>query len=210
MNYFKWMCDDKACAVIASPDAESAAAELSDREDVDVFPDDLVQIDVNEYLDLDDELSKGPWEVVKTKQVQDVDGFWTDYTLWYNYEDDLYVCVFGDKDLYLPDNGYWDWEGETLEEAEEWFDSYTGFEEEVEDIEMSQNIEAASEQTDVDYRLPWIKTKLEECLNYIDELKSEDTDIDLEMGLENVRHFIEYAIKAYEYEFNGVMPTYNK
>ena len=40
-----------------------------------------------------------------------------------------YFFMFGDKDLYDPDPAYADWECETKEEADEWFDSYNGFDE---------------------------------------------------------------------------------
>ena len=38
-----------------------------------------------------------------------------------------YVFVFGDKDIYRPEDGYFDWECETEEQAKEWFDNYSGF-----------------------------------------------------------------------------------
>lgn len=67
------------------------------------------------------------WERIDKKQVQDSDGFWTDYTLWYNSNEDRYMCIFGDDDLYNPMNAFPDFECETEEEAREWFDSYNGF-----------------------------------------------------------------------------------
>ena len=62
------------------------------------------------------------WEMLKKKDVRDFDGFWTEYTLYTNGE--LFVCIFGDSDLYTPEDSDWDWEGEDEEEAKEWFDSY--------------------------------------------------------------------------------------
>ena len=67
------------------------------------------------------------WELLRTKKVEDSDGFETDYTLYYNSFDSMYSCIFGDNDLYNPDNSEPDWEGESREEADEWFDTYTGF-----------------------------------------------------------------------------------
>lgn len=29
------------------------------------------------------------WTLIDTKSVKDSDGFWTDYTLWYNEDEDL-------------------------------------------------------------------------------------------------------------------------
>lgn len=69
------------------------------------------------------------YERVKSKLVQDSDGFYTDYT-WYKDENGYNVFVFGDSDLYLPEDGEYDWETESDEQAEEWFDSYNGFEDE--------------------------------------------------------------------------------
>ena len=66
------------------------------------------------------------WTEVDSKSVQDSDGFTTDYTM-YKDENGKYVFVFGDKDLYKPEEGYFDWEAESEAEAREWFDSYNGF-----------------------------------------------------------------------------------
>lgn len=67
------------------------------------------------------------WKVVKTKSVMDSDGFMTDYT-WYT-DGEKHIFMFGDIDVYEPDEDYADWETECEQEATEWFDSYTGFEE---------------------------------------------------------------------------------
>lgn len=67
------------------------------------------------------------WELLRTKKVEDSDGFETDYTLYYNSFDSMYSCIFGDNEVYNPDNTEPDWEGESREEADEWFDTYTGF-----------------------------------------------------------------------------------
>lgn len=69
---------------------------------------------------------------VKTKQVYDSDGFLTDYTM-YKDEDGNYIFIFGDRDLYTPDNTDPDWKIEASDKAEklsnEWFEDYEGFEE---------------------------------------------------------------------------------
>lgn len=67
------------------------------------------------------------WDEIDSKSVQDSDGFWTDYTMWYNQFQDKYVFTFGDKDIYYPENSDWDWECETEDEAWEWFNDYEGF-----------------------------------------------------------------------------------
>ena len=106
---------------------------------------------------------------VESKQVKDSDGFWNDYTMyeeyvipkdeWYNflknYKDGVtlkdewfnrYVFVFGDKELYDPNDGYdeWDYECESEQEAYDWFEDYNGFDEYDECLEtkpiMSESI----------------------------------------------------------------------
>jgi hypothetical protein len=86
--------------------------------------DDIDDDQLKEYYD-----TEGYTEVA-SKQVPDMDGFLTDYTMYIRNEDGWYVCVFGDKDIYGPD--YYDWECETEEEAWEWFNDYKGFEDEEE------------------------------------------------------------------------------
>ncbi len=70
------------------------------------------------------------WTEVDSKYVKDSDGFTTEYTMYKN-EDGKYAFVFGDKDIYKPEDGDFDWEAESEKEAREWFDSYTGFNESV-------------------------------------------------------------------------------
>ena len=67
------------------------------------------------------------YEYVHRKSVLDSDGFYTDYTWYKNRITGMNVFVFGDRDLYTPADGYFDFETDSDEEAEEWFDSYRGF-----------------------------------------------------------------------------------
>ena len=73
-------------------------------------------------VDLDPER----YEEIKSKQVLDSDGFYNDYTMYYDKVNNSYVFVFGDIDLY---EGTIDHEEENKEAAEEWFDGFDGFEE---------------------------------------------------------------------------------
>lgn len=86
------------------------------------------------YIKSNDESDYSVWEEVDSKSVQDSDGFYTDYTMYFNPETGEYVFVFGDKDLYRPEDGNWDWAVENEDEAWEWFNDYTGFEDDEEDI----------------------------------------------------------------------------
>ena len=89
-----------------------------------------------------DKLENSPYTEIDSKQVPDSDGFMTDYTMYMNINTGEYVFVFGDKDIYRPEDGYFDWECETKEEAEEWFDNYHGFEEsEFDDFEESYEVD---------------------------------------------------------------------
>lgn len=76
--------------------------------------------DSEEYIKLD------------SKQVQDSDGFYTDYTLYKASDGSVYFCMFGDSDLYEPNPEYADAEFDNEEEAYEWFEDYEGFVEEEE------------------------------------------------------------------------------
>lgn len=72
----------------------------------------------------DDEISHN-WKLIDTKQVYDADGFLTDYS-WYEDSDGTNVMVFGDSDIYTPDDMYFDMTFDSEEAAREWFDNYKG------------------------------------------------------------------------------------
>lgn len=67
------------------------------------------------------------WEEVARKIVQDSDGFLTDYVMYKKKGEDLWICMFGDSDIYPPDPDYADWSEDDETAAWEWFDSYEGF-----------------------------------------------------------------------------------
>lgn len=72
------------------------------------------------------------YSYIASKSVLDSDGFSTDYT-WYKNADGTHVFVFGDSDIYHPEDGCFDHVCDTEREAQEWFDDYKGFEEELEE-----------------------------------------------------------------------------
>ena len=76
----------------------------------------------NDDFDLETE-----WSVLDTKSVLDSDGFYTDYTLYTNENEDIYICMLGDRDLYEPDIDYADYETDDENAAWEWFNNYEGF-----------------------------------------------------------------------------------
>lgn len=67
--------------------------------------------------------SKIKWTFIKSKEVEDSDGFLTDYT-WYEGSDGTQVMVFGDNDIYKPEDGYFDITFTDRKQAEDWFNSY--------------------------------------------------------------------------------------
>lgn len=89
----------------------------------------------NHFNDEDD-IDLGDWEEMESKQVKDSDGFMTDYT-WYVKDNDdgseTHVMIFGDQDIYTPMNSEPDAEFDGEQAAQEWFDSYMGFEDELDE-----------------------------------------------------------------------------
>ena len=72
------------------------------------------------------------WVLLDKKTVLDYDGFLTDYTLW--TDGTTFVCIFGDSDYYTPDTADPDFETDNESDAYEWFRSYEGFEDELDEI----------------------------------------------------------------------------
>lgn len=89
-------------------------------------------MDANEYSEA--------WELVSRKEVADSDGFMTEYS-WYT-DGDVHIFIFGDSDVYTPDNTEPDRECDNEKEAQEWFDNYEGF---VDKDEEQANTRSAAE-----------------------------------------------------------------
>ena len=87
------------------------------------------------------------WRELQSKSVLDSDGFYTDYTLYTNGS--TFICMFGDKDIYEPDQAYADYETENEEDAYDWFDNYEGFADE-DDAEAEFDIFASESDSDED------------------------------------------------------------
>ena len=73
----------------------------------------------------EDDENSHDWKLIDTKQVYDADGFLTDYS-WYENSDGTHVMVFGDSDIYTPDDMYFDMTFDSEDAAREWFDNYKG------------------------------------------------------------------------------------
>lgn len=100
--------------------------------DYDNMDGDVAYITNTIYQDLDtlgedEDLEDSGFEEIASKTVPDSDGFTTDYTMYRNTQTGEYVFVFGDKDIYGPEDGDYDWSCDSEEAAWEWYNSYTGF-----------------------------------------------------------------------------------
>lgn len=93
---------------------------------------------LTENLDYKDNDSSR-WELVRTKSVMDSDGFMTDYA-WYT-DGEKHIFMFGDTDITEPDEDYADWEAESETTAQEWFDSYKGFEEDQDSYDFEEELD---------------------------------------------------------------------
>ena len=63
---------------------------------------------------------------IDIKHVKDSDGFLTDYTWWYDAATDQHIFIFGDSEVYTPEDSSPDWETDSEETAREWWDNYVG------------------------------------------------------------------------------------
>jgi hypothetical protein len=92
------------------------------------------------------------WICLDIKHVRDSDGMLTDYALYTTKDEDKYICMFGDADVYAPDEMYADAEFDTEDEALEWFENYVGpgDKEDEDDIYSSEETDA-EEDDDLDH-----------------------------------------------------------
>lgn len=135
-----------------------------------------------------DESLDNEFKFRETKSVLDSDGFITDYT-WYECADGTHVFVFGDTDVYGPEDGYFDHECDSYEEAREWFDSYNGFDED--DLNESKSInESISRKT-----LLNAYTELEQQLQKLEDFTGFDWYLspDRDEALEEISEDEEYS-----------------
>ena len=81
------------------------------------------------------------WEFIKGKMIKDSDGFLTSYDWYRNTDSGLNIFMFGEEEA---DPDYADWETESDAEAEDWFKSYNGFNDE-EELDESVKSRATAE-----------------------------------------------------------------
>lgn len=121
---------------------------------------------VNEDIDA----TNDTYTFVSSKSVPDSDGFQTDYT-WYKASDGTNVFVFGDNDIYKPEDGYFDHVEEDDSAAQEWFDSYRGL---IEGDDMWEKLQSLEEVTDIKSANDDMEDKvLDESVNFnLEEIKA--------------------------------------
>lgn len=111
---------------------------------LDTIKDEVISA-IDSYLEDNDWLDSSDWEELASKQVEDSNGFLTEYTLYTNGE--TYICIFGDRDLYTPDNETADFETENEKVAWDWYNSYTGFADDEDDMLENVNDKTHDEST---------------------------------------------------------------
>lgn len=88
------------------------------------------------------------WICLDIKYVRDSDGMLTDYALYTTEDEDKYICMFGDADVYAPDEMYADAEFDTEDEALEWFENYVGPGDEEDEDDIYSSEETNAEEDD--------------------------------------------------------------
>lgn len=107
--------------------------------------------EIESSVDIDEETEDPKWICLDIKHVRDSDGTLTDYALYTNKDEDKYICMFGDADIYAPDDMYADAEFDTEEEALEWFENYVGPGDEDDDIYSSEETNDGEDNDDLDH-----------------------------------------------------------
>lgn len=107
--------------------------------------------EIESSVDIDEETEDLKWICLDIKHVRDSDGMLTDYALYTTEDEDKYICMFGDTDVYPPDEMYADAEFDTEDEALEWFEDYTGpGDEDEEDYDIYHDDIDSAEELDED------------------------------------------------------------
>lgn len=131
---------------VAEYDCQTAFDKFKDSS-LDAIKDKVVSA-IDSYLEDNDWLEYSDWVELASKSVEDSNGFLTDYTLYTNGE--TYVCIFGDKELYTPDTDDADFETENEKVAWDWYNSYTGFADDEDDMLENVNNKTFGESTSTD------------------------------------------------------------
>lgn len=107
--------------------------------------------EIESSVDIDEETEDPKWICLDIKHVRDSDGMLTDYALYTTKDEDKYICMFGDADVYAPDEMYADADFDTEDEALEWFENYVGPGDEEDDIYSSEETDSEEDNDDLDH-----------------------------------------------------------
>lgn len=103
--------------------------------------------------EIDEDTEDPKWICLDIKHVRDSDGMLTDYSLYTTKDEDKYICMFGDADVYAPDEMYADAEFDTEDEAVEWFENYVGPGDEEDEDDIYSSEETNSEEDNDNFRI---------------------------------------------------------
>lgn len=142
--------------------------------------------------------------LVDKKSVVDYDGFYTDYCM-YKTPEGTYVFVFGDCELYKPEDGDFDYECDSEEEAIDWFNNYEGAEEDDwldEDIDDEYYHDFANDSTGENHCMAYYqRVGDKDYLGMGDEAWIKDNDDTLQWVWEKVQHGMHVQIECCDGSF---------
>ena len=81
---------------------------------------------INEYFGIENEDEIGSWKFIKSKKILDEVGIETEYQEWYNPNKEAYLFIYGDRELYNPENAAAHHMEYSEANANKWFDSFEG------------------------------------------------------------------------------------
>lgn len=153
--------EDITKSVFEGLDDEDPEIEIEDNFDSESY----INSKMNE-LDTDEER----YILIKSKSVEDADGFYTDYTMYKDNVTGNFVFIFGDNEVYTPENESPDYVAETAKEAYDWFNNYEGFAEEMDEaFNEFAELDKKKEALEVDF-----EDKFEDKLESWDEHRDDD------------------------------------
>lgn len=115
----------KVASIEDDPDALKAYIDSKAVEESLIEEDDLEKWAGIEYNPEDYAGGYTEWDLIDSKKVPNRGRKKTEYNLWYNEFEDMWVCTAGDKDIYYPENVVeYEAEFEDEEEARKWFEDY--------------------------------------------------------------------------------------
>lgn len=203
---------------LTDEDRKDIAKMISSNEDAEVIYEEIKKkypyaesFDDDDISDFEDNYRDDlKYTLLSTKTVYDSDGFTTDYTWYKDNQTGNNVFVFGDIDYYKPEDGYFDYETENDKEALEWFNSYNGFEDDLNESNKAikskhysnKSINESTWAEDSHVFTAITKNKLEyiQEADLWDDMRDEIDDNPLTAGV---------IVRVYTNTYSTVSPTYS-